>query len=112
MPSEHKTLAEIVGPWEEPEFESGLIDRLRDAWSKPISTLTNHELATCLRQNIAPENLMPIARDHVRQRVDDQSEIDDGELARAIDETDYREMREQEHSRILAAQFHPDEKKA
>lgn len=111
MSLEGKSLADLVGRWQEPGLESGLIDRVRSAWTKPISTLTNHELATCLRQSIATEHLIPVAKERVQQRVVDGSELDDEELAQAIEDSEYREMREREHRRIIAARFHTDEKK-
>lgn len=85
MRSEHLTLSEIIGPWKDPNFESGLIKRCRNAWCKPVESLSNQELATCLRQNIAIAHLIPIAKKRVEDRIDDDTEIYDGELAAAID---------------------------
>lgn len=108
MATETRSLADIIGPWQEPDFNSGLIDRLRRAWTKPVSTLTNHELATCLRQAIAVEHILPIAKMRIDERVDDDSEIDDAELATAIEDFEYRAMREREHQRIMARRFTSD----
>jgi hypothetical protein len=77
------TLSDILGPWEEPPFESGLISRCRNAWTKPIVTLTRQELATLIRQKIALESLIPIAKMKI-QEPDDDSELFEGELAQAI----------------------------
>ena len=79
-----RSLAEIIGPWSEPMFESGLIVRMRALWSKPIDTLTNHELATCLRQYIAVDYLLPIAQRRLSEGFVDDSELYDAELAEAI----------------------------
>ena len=73
-----RTLTEIVSPWEEPEFDSGLIARCRKAWKKPIESLSREELATLLRQKIAVEQ-------QKIEAIDDDSEIYDGELSAAID---------------------------
>ncbi|WP_146180224.1 hypothetical protein [Opitutus sp. ER46] len=104
----NQTLEDIVGPWKEPCRDSSLIDRVRHAWTKPTGSLTNHELATCLRQSIAVEHLIPIARERLSHGIDDGSEIDDDELARAVAEADYRRIREAEHKRILAARFNTE----
>lgn len=91
MNAESRSLSEIVGPWQQPKIESGLIERCRAAWGKPLETLTNRELATFLRQKIAVEHMMPIAQQRVAHRVVDDSEIDDGELATAIEYGSYCE---------------------
>ena len=111
MSWEHQSLAEILGPWQQPDFESGLTERMRLAWTKPMGELTNQELATCLRQSIAIEHLLPIAKQRVRQEVDDGSEILDEELARAIGDSEDRKKREHEHKQIMAARFRTDDKK-
>jgi hypothetical protein len=79
------TLAELIGPWEPSRFESGLITRCRDAWTKPIGRLSRQELATLLRQKIAIEHLLPIAKRRIKQEIDDGTEMYDGELAAAIE---------------------------
>lgn len=84
MPSERNSLSGIIGSWVNPDFESGLIARCRDAWQKPIDSLTNEEIATLLRQKIAVEHLLPIAKKRVKDRTDDDTEMFVGELAAAI----------------------------
>ena len=96
----HHSLAEIEGPWEEPNFESGLIERLRAAWSKPIESLTNHELATCLRQQIAIDHLLPLAKKRIADGFADDTELNDTELAGAIRETEYWCRADDEDRRI------------
>lgn len=105
MSSPNPSLADIVGPWEEPGFESGLIDRMRAAWSKPLQDLTNRELATCLRQRLAVEDVLPIAKKRVSDRFDDDSELHDTELAEAIEDAEYwcRADDEDRHIRGLPA---------
>ena len=78
------SIADIVGPWVEPSWESGLTDRCRKAWSKPLKDLSREELATLLRQGIAVEYLLPVAKQKVRAGIDDGSKKYDGELEEAI----------------------------
>ena len=83
--TESRTLSEIVGPWEEPDFKSGLIARCREAWVKPIGNLSREELATLLRQKIAVDHLVPIANEKISAGIDDDTELHEGELAAAIE---------------------------
>ena len=78
------SVADIVGPWVEPDWESGLIKRCRQAWSTPLRDLSREELATLLRQRIAVEHILPIARQRVESGIDDDTEMYDGELEAAI----------------------------
>jgi CDI immunity proteins len=82
--NDNLTIAEILGPWKEQEWESGLIERCRNAWNKPLRNLTNEELATLLRQRIAVEYLLPIAEKRIDDGTDDETEMYEGELADAI----------------------------
>lgn len=88
MSATQRSLAEIVGPWRDPAHESGLIVRIREAWDKPVETLTNHELATCLRQKIAIDHLLPIAKKRAADGIDDGTEVDDAELVEAVKVTE------------------------
>jgi hypothetical protein len=56
-------------------LDSGLIHRRRDAWNKPLSELTNEELATLLRQRFAVEHLLAIARKRVELHIDDDTDM-------------------------------------
>ena len=85
MSNENISVADILGPWVEPDWDSGLIARCRSAWAKPICELTNQELATLLRQRFAVEQLLPIARQRVCDRFNDDSEMYDEELQTAIE---------------------------
>ena len=85
MNTETKSVADILGPWIEPDWDSGLIARCRSAWNKPIQNLTNQELATLLRQRFAVTHLLLVASERVQDGFDDDTEIYDGELASAIE---------------------------
>lgn len=90
MEQENRTVADIEGPWVDSDFESGLIERCKRAWTKPISGLTNQELATLLRQNIAVVEILPTAKKRITHQIDDDSEIFDGELQEAITNAEKR----------------------
>ena len=85
MNDEPISVADILGPWVEPNWDSGLIERCRNAWNKPLQNLTNQELATLLQQRFAVERLLPIASERVQNGFDDDTEIYDGELESAIE---------------------------
>jgi hypothetical protein len=87
MNSDTISVADLLGPWVEPEWDSGLIERCRNAWSKPLRDLTNQELATLMRQGFAVEQLLPMASQRVLDGFDDDTEIYDGELQSAIEYT-------------------------
>jgi hypothetical protein len=78
------SVADLLGPFVENGWGSGLIERCRTAWSKPLLELTNEELATLLRQRIAVDHLVPIAEKRLREGVDDGTEMYDGELEGAV----------------------------
>jgi hypothetical protein len=78
------SVADILGPWVEPDWDSGLIARCRGAWNKPFRDLSREELATFLRQRFAVEHLLPIARERLADGVDDGTEMFEGELQEAI----------------------------
>jgi hypothetical protein len=82
------TLAKILGPWQQPDFESGLIARCRNAWQKPIESLCNIELVTCLQQNLAVSHILPVAKKRLHERLDDDTELFDGQLAEAVAEAE------------------------
>lgn len=100
MDAEPRSLSQILGPWQQPDFESALLDRCRIAWSKPIKDLTNQELATFLRQRVAVTHIMSTARKRSTENVDDGSEIYEGELAAAIEYADYCDNADHEDRRI------------
>jgi len=79
------SVADILGPWVEPDWDSGLIARCREAWKKPLRDLSREELATLLRQRFAVEQLLPVARKKLENGIDDDTEMFDGELQEAIE---------------------------
>jgi hypothetical protein len=90
VPSKPKKLGElsvrnIVGPWVEPNFKSGLIDRCRKIWDKPIQSLTNWELATLLEQRIAVPHVLPVAKARIEQGIKDNTELFDGQLRQDVE---------------------------
>ena len=80
------SIADILGPWINPDWDSGLIARLREAWNKPLRDLSNEDLATLLRQRFAVEQILPIARQRLADGIDDDMEIFDEELQEAIED--------------------------
>jgi hypothetical protein len=79
------SIADLLGPWSEPAWDSGLIERCRNAWDKPLRDLSREELATLLRQRIAVVQLLPIAEKKLKTGVDDGTEMFEGELKAAVD---------------------------
>ena len=45
-PKEPATVADVVGPWVDPQWESGLIEKCKRGWNTPVTELTNELLAT------------------------------------------------------------------
>jgi hypothetical protein len=82
------TLADILGPWQEPDFDSGLITRCRNMWAKPLENLSNHELVTCLQQDLAVEHALPIAKKRLQEHIDDDTELFEGQLTEAVAEAE------------------------
>jgi hypothetical protein len=85
-PLRSPSVSYFVGKWVDSDFDSGLIQRCKEAWDKPISELTNEELATFLRQNIAVSQILPEAVKRLEINYDDDSEFYDGELKRIVAE--------------------------
>jgi len=81
----NSSVADLVGPWVKPDWESSLILRLKAAWNKPLAHLTNKELATFLQQRIATDHILPVAKNRVENKIDDDTEFYEGELKEAID---------------------------
>ena len=79
-----ESVADIEGVWVEPEFESGLIQRCRENWTVPISDLSNHALATFIRQRLGLNAVVPEAQRRIELGYSDDSELYDDELAKAI----------------------------
>ena len=79
----NRSIADIEGPWNDVIWESGLLERCKNAWDKNLEHLTNEEIATFLRQRIALDYLLPIAYQRIESDYDDDTEMFEGEL-RAI----------------------------
>jgi hypothetical protein len=81
-----KIVADIEGRWVEPELNSGLIQRCRDNWSKPITEVTNHVLAVFIRQKLALSIVVPEAEDRLMRGYIDNTELYDEELEVAVND--------------------------
>jgi hypothetical protein len=81
-----KCVADIEGPWIDPELDSGLIQRCRNNWSVPLSEVTNHVLATFIRQKLALSIAIPEAKSRLERGYIDDSELYDEELEVAVKE--------------------------
>jgi hypothetical protein len=79
-----KSIADLVGPWVDSDFRSGLILRCKVAWNKPLEELTNLELATFLDQDIGVGHILPIAQDRIARKIDDGTEWSEGHLCASI----------------------------
>jgi len=79
-----ETVADVDGPWVEPEIQSGLIDRCRRGWNVPVALLTNDLLATYLRQKIGLALVVPEARRRLDAGYVDGTELYDEELGVAL----------------------------
>jgi CDI immunity proteins len=88
-----RSVADIVGPWVDPEYVTNLVARCRDAWNIPIRDLSNEMLATFLRQEIATDWILEEATKRLNAGVDDDSEMYEGELAENVQEACERRRR-------------------
>jgi hypothetical protein len=79
-----ETVADVEGPWVDPKFDSGLIQRCKRGWNTPVAELTNELLATHLRQKIALSIVLPEARKRVAAKFVDDTELYDEELENAL----------------------------
>ena len=84
MNADTKSVADFLGPWVEPDWESSLIARCREAWNRPLQDLSRLELSTLLEQKFVVEHVLPVARKKL-QEADDDTEMFDGQLAEAIE---------------------------
>ena len=91
MASVLRSVADIEGPWTEPDFDSSLIRRCRQYWNTPIRDLPNQVLATFIRQEIGLELVVPEGKMRLESCFDDDSELYDGELARAVSAHEWHE---------------------
>jgi hypothetical protein len=80
----NRSLEELDGVWAEPDVQTGLILRCHAARKKPISNLTDLELATLLNQGIGVVHILPEAKNRITSAQPDDTEMFDGQLAEAI----------------------------
>jgi hypothetical protein len=78
------TVADVEGPWVDPNFDSSLTDRCKRGWTTPVAKLTNELLATYLRQKIALRLVVPEARKRLADNFVDDTELYDEELENAL----------------------------
>jgi hypothetical protein len=83
--------ADLYGPWiDDPEWQTGLLERLKLWWSVPIADLPDAGLALFLRQRTADGPVLAEARRRLAAGQPDDSELYDGELADAVAEAGQR----------------------
>lgn len=78
------SVADIEGEWVEPQFESSLIKRGRENWTDPIHELSNHVLATFIRQRKGLKLVVLEAMRRIEAGYEDDSELYDEELSNAL----------------------------
>jgi hypothetical protein len=87
---ERRCVADVVGPWQDPDFESSLIANCRRFWTTPVNELPNEIVAMYLRQKIGLELMIPEARRRLDSGYDDESEWYDGQLAASLESATYK----------------------
>jgi hypothetical protein len=83
---ETRSVADVEGPWVEPNFDSSLIERCRLNWVVPVGAISNYVLATFIRQRVALALVVPEAERRIASGFTDDSELYDEELANAVSE--------------------------
>ena len=83
---EVRCVADVEGPWVNPDIESSLIDRCRRNWSVPVAKISNYALATFIRQRIALRLVVPEAKRRLASGYTDGTELYEEELAVAVSE--------------------------
>ena len=78
------TVADVEGPWVDPDYDSGLVRQCKRGWNVPVSELSNELLATYLRQKIALRIVLPEARKRLDEGFTDGTELYPEELANAL----------------------------
>lgn len=81
---ENRCVADLEGPWIEPELNSSLIARCRSNWSIPVSEISNYVLATFIRQRKALPLALPEAKRRLAAEFVDGTELYDDELLVAV----------------------------
>lgn len=86
---ETRSVADIVGRWRDPDFESNLIERCKRVWSTPIGELPDLMIATYLNQKLATEQMQLEAKRRLDGRLRDDSELFDGQLAESLARSEF-----------------------
>jgi hypothetical protein len=87
---EARSVADIVGPWRDPDFESSLIERCMHYWTTPIGELSDLMVATYLNQKFAVEQMKLEAKRRLDGGLRDDSELFDGQLAESLARSEFR----------------------
>jgi len=82
------SLCDIFGDWNGVGVDASLVERIKNAWKKPLSQLTNIELAALLRQRFAVEYILPLARQRLLEESDDGTERCEDELLEQVEQID------------------------
>lgn len=82
--SDTTCVAEIEGPWIDPEAPTGLIERCKRYWDVPLYQLPDIMVATFLQQGIAFQLMIDEAERRLASGRPDRSELYDGQLAQAL----------------------------
>jgi hypothetical protein len=82
--NEPSTVGDIEGPWVEPAFKSGLIERCRSGWDTPVVDLSNWYLSMYLRQRLGLALTIPEAESRLSSGFVDGTELYDEELMEAL----------------------------
>jgi len=87
-PRKQLSLFDIFGDCNKLGDSTSMVERIKLAWKKPLSELTNIELAALLRQRFAVEYVLPLARQRLIEETDDGTERCEGELQEQIEQID------------------------
>jgi hypothetical protein len=79
-----QSVADIMGPWSDSDFDSSLIERCKRFWDVPVGNIPNEILSTFLRQRIALDLIVPEAERRIKAGIHDNSELFEGELIEAL----------------------------
>ena len=80
-----KSVGDIEGPWQDPNFPSGLIKRCEKYWTVPLDQLPDVMVATYLNQQIAVAQMIEEAQRRVDQGKYDDTELYEGQLADTLE---------------------------
>jgi len=84
MTMKAQSVADVEGPWVDPQWESGLIERCWRHWDTPVTELPNAMVATFLNQRIAIDLMIEEGQRRLAAHFSDDSELFEGQLAEAL----------------------------